>query len=88
MKEKIISKTKYKVGTVIQDDNSEEVFEVLSCKKSGDKYNIEISKIRNNNRSNELFRQLEDALSNVKMHDKDLFMLLNILSTLEDSVNK
>lgn len=36
----------------------------------------------------EILKQLVEQLESVKMHDKDLFMLLNTVSTLEDSINE
>ena len=84
---RIKSKVEYKVGYVIQDDSSKEIFEVLKCHKEGAGFILEVKEVIEN-KTKDTFKDLVNCLESVKMHDKDLFMLLNIVSVLEDAVNE
>ena len=77
----------YKTGTIIEDDTTKVIYEVVNCVKENDHFRVELKQHKNNN-TQEIFEQLKEVLNTVKMHDKDLFMLTNIVSTLEDSVNE
>jgi len=87
MTEIIKSKTSYEKGMIIRDDKSLKVYRVLSCEKIGDSFTMKIELLTTTkNRQKEVLTQLKDALSSVKMHDKDLFMLENIVATLEGTL--
>jgi len=79
--EKINSKIEYKKGYIIQDNTSKIVYKVVSCKKVNYGYSLEIKK------HYEYLEDLKNALNTIKLHDKDLFMLQNIVDSLEDSLN-
>ena len=78
----------YKKGLTILDEKTKEVFKVLSCKRVGGMYSLELELIRKNNDASEAITQLVEALEGTKMHDKDLFMLLNMVSVLDDIINE
>ena len=71
----------------MQDDTTQEIFEVVSCTKYGADFTVMLKK-HVKNETTEIFEQLRECLNTVKMHDKDLFMLENIVTTLEESIQK
>ena len=84
MVEKIRSGISYEKGTVIRDDKTLKVFLVLSCTKDDGAYTVEIADITKERETLVIIERLKTALKGVKMHDKDLFMLENIVLNLEE----
>jgi len=83
----IKSKISYEKNMIIQDDYTREVFKVLSCRKLGENdYLLDIKSMTKENAQAKALNDLKGALKDVKMHDKDLFMIENIVSTLEDAL--
>jgi len=79
------SKIKYEKGTIVEDDVTKEIFEVVSCIKHGISFKVTLKKHVKNS-TTKIFEELRECLGTVKIHDKDLFMLENIVDTLEDSL--
>lgn len=78
--ENFSSGIEYKVGFIIKDEITKQVYEVVKCEAVNGQFNTTIKK------HNEYLENLKDALKVIKMHDKDLFMLENIVASLEDSI--
>tara|TARA_R110000851_G_scaffold301252_1_gene457610 strand:+ start:290 stop:553 length:264 start_codon:yes stop_codon:yes gene_type:complete len=85
--EKFNSDTGYSIGAVIQDDSNDKIYEVKKCEQHllYDYYVVSILEMKPHT-TNELLNDLTNALNSVKMHDKDLFMLENMVSSIRDSV--
>ena len=83
--ENTVSKVPYKVGTILQDDITSEVFEVVNCYKIDDRYRVKLKKLKEN-LTYQLLDKLNDAINKTNLHDKDIFMLENIISEIKDSL--
>ena len=80
----------YPVGTIILDDATNETFEVLESSKLGENsFKIKMKSVSNKTyKIDASIKELVSCLEDVKMHDKDLFMILNMVSSLEDIINE
>jgi len=81
------SKLSYEKNMIIKDNDSKEVFKVVACKKLGkNSFELRLLNLTKNIPQQAIITDLKVMLSGVKMHDKDLFTLNNIISSLEDTL--
>ncbi len=83
---KVKTSISYEKGMIIRDDKTLEVFRVISCVKDNEGYLLELDNITGNKEQENALKDLKTAINGLKIHDKDLFMLENIISTLEDTI--
>ena len=80
------SKQFYKTGTIVKDNETSEFFEVISCTRIGvlDEYNwkLTLKEIDNETEKSYNKEDLLKAIKSVKMHDKDKFMLTNMVESI------
>jgi len=80
------SKQFYKTGTIIKDNETSEVFKVISCTRIGvlDEYNwkLELKEVDNEVETGYNKEDLLKAIESVNMHDKDKFMLTNMVESV------
>lgn len=86
--EKSISKVAYKVGTFLEDVANDKIFEVKNCVNHllyDNHFILDLKEVEQN-KSLKFIEDLKSAVSSIKIHDKDAFMLENIISQLEDTI--
>lgn len=73
-----VSKVEYKKGMHLRDDKTNEVFKVRQCTKHGNEYRLDLELVKNYE-ALKLLDKLNDAINNTNLHDKDIFMIENII---------